>query len=468
MDLSGPLIHCPCYRSPADLTICSNEEQSTASEEDETRQLSLTDPRTQYSLFPLEDLYFCDDCNVHRCPRCVMEEIVSTFCPSCLFEFPSRANSSDSHCPRNCFRCPRCQAPMQTLGSEEAGYKLICAYCHWDSAKAKLRLTKATGLASQIQAQRSNSSIKYFDQARTLIENSQNSSKLRYESESARVLRQYRAAMGSPAPIDPNASCDSTLLEADSSSEISALLKRPTLDLLTSPAQRRLQSFSDSVLMIDMLPLPTPLRTKRTKRCRQCRYLLVKPDPKPLSINFRSRRYANRVLPTIQFTPLNSRVLIPHLTSQWKLKISNPLSEQCTFSLATASRTFDGDQIVILCPELTVGPTSEVWEESTSAPRTNSSKGELFEVGRNYASVLLEIVPSPRKGEEVEAKESTGRATATPEIRARFALFVQMHYLVELELENTSDGTSVLHKGNKVARDIGFWIVLDTAQPKRT
>lgn len=37
-------------------------------------------------LYPLSRLYFCEDCHQIRCPSCVQDEIISYYCPNCLFE----------------------------------------------------------------------------------------------------------------------------------------------------------------------------------------------------------------------------------------------------------------------------------------------------------------------------------------------------------------------------------------------
>lgn len=41
-------------------------------------------------LYPLSRLYFCEDCHQIRCPSCVQDEIVSYYCPNCLFEVSYR------------------------------------------------------------------------------------------------------------------------------------------------------------------------------------------------------------------------------------------------------------------------------------------------------------------------------------------------------------------------------------------
>lgn len=43
-------------------------------------------------LYPLSRLYFCEDCHQIRCPSCVQDEIVSYYCPNCLFEVLSQSS----------------------------------------------------------------------------------------------------------------------------------------------------------------------------------------------------------------------------------------------------------------------------------------------------------------------------------------------------------------------------------------
>ena len=51
--------------------------------------------RSNFSLYPPEQLLYCEDCHQIKCPRCITEEIVSWYCPSCLFETPSSMVRSD-------------------------------------------------------------------------------------------------------------------------------------------------------------------------------------------------------------------------------------------------------------------------------------------------------------------------------------------------------------------------------------
>jgi dynactin-4 len=154
-------IHCPCADSPADAPPV--DENAGAADGDETRRIfDPTQPRAKYSLHPLGYLYFCQECQSIRCPRCVQEEIVSAFCPMCLFEVPLTSIKADgnrsgfflsqvnSRCVRNCFQCPICFAGLSVFPNEEtqaAPYTLNCMYCQWSTSEIGVEFEKPTGIA---------------------------------------------------------------------------------------------------------------------------------------------------------------------------------------------------------------------------------------------------------------------------------------------------------------------------------
>ena len=95
-------ISCPCTditSSASSLNLSSltlNPRHSSGSvrasgnEDEENGQSERTfdprSPRANYSLFPIEHLLFCEDCQQIRCPRCCIEEVVAWFCPGCYTE----------------------------------------------------------------------------------------------------------------------------------------------------------------------------------------------------------------------------------------------------------------------------------------------------------------------------------------------------------------------------------------------
>ena len=54
-------------------------------------------PRTNFSIYPLDHLLWCEDCHEIRCARCTIEEIVCWYCPSCLFEVASSMVKSEGN-----------------------------------------------------------------------------------------------------------------------------------------------------------------------------------------------------------------------------------------------------------------------------------------------------------------------------------------------------------------------------------
>ena len=65
--------------------------------EEEERTFDPRSPRSNYSLYPPEQLLYCEDCHQIKCPRCITEEIVCWYCPNCLFETPSSMVRSEGN-----------------------------------------------------------------------------------------------------------------------------------------------------------------------------------------------------------------------------------------------------------------------------------------------------------------------------------------------------------------------------------
>lgn len=160
-------IQCPC----SDLSAAENGNTSSGSEELEEngeRTFDPRAPRSNYSLYPLEHLLYCEDCQQIRCPRCVTEEIVTYYCPNCLFEVPSsNLRSEGNRCTRSCYQCPVCIGPLQVASLQPASdantlapegqqnpaggpYALFCQYCNWSSTEIGIEFDRPSGIHSQL------------------------------------------------------------------------------------------------------------------------------------------------------------------------------------------------------------------------------------------------------------------------------------------------------------------------------
>jgi dynactin 4 len=80
-------IQCPCS-DPSRNEEDDDGTPTSANRDEDDRTFDPRAPRSNYSLFPLEYLLYCEDCHEIRCPRCVAEEIVAYYCPNCIFEVP--------------------------------------------------------------------------------------------------------------------------------------------------------------------------------------------------------------------------------------------------------------------------------------------------------------------------------------------------------------------------------------------
>ena len=83
-------ISCPC-------TDIGNAPSDDDDKVEQERTFDPNSPRANFSLYPLEHLMYCEDCQQIRCPRCTIEEIVCWYCPTCLFEMPSSMLRSDGY-----------------------------------------------------------------------------------------------------------------------------------------------------------------------------------------------------------------------------------------------------------------------------------------------------------------------------------------------------------------------------------
>ena len=93
-------ISCPCADTPVPETlteVAREEEEEEEEEEEGGGTFNPRSPRANFSLFPPEHLLYCEECHEIKCPRCVMEEIVSWYCPNCLFETPSSTVRSEGN-----------------------------------------------------------------------------------------------------------------------------------------------------------------------------------------------------------------------------------------------------------------------------------------------------------------------------------------------------------------------------------
>ena len=92
MNFPYTYISCPC----TDVSTPINGSTEQNDDEEQERTFDPSSPRANFSLYTLEHLLYCEDCQQIRCPRCTLEEIVTWYCPNCLFEMPSSMVKSEA------------------------------------------------------------------------------------------------------------------------------------------------------------------------------------------------------------------------------------------------------------------------------------------------------------------------------------------------------------------------------------
>lgn len=196
-------------------------------------------------------------------------------------------------------------------------------------------------------------------------------------------------------------------------------------DSTASAAQRKEQSHPNSVHFVDDLrPIANLLRTKRSKRCRTCRHILSKPESKVQTTRFRIRLVALNYIPSITIKPLSPsppslpgqpQLLATLKPVQFLLTFKNPLFDAVKVNIATPAKTPGrfGSKVTVLCPQFEVGANTDAWEEalrdgsskslSSEKRRTKAEAsegqhqaeaGKVWERGRNWVSVVVEVVPA--------------------------------------------------------------------------
>jgi dynactin-4 len=266
----------------------------------------------------------------------------------------------------------------------------------------------------------------------------------------------------------------------------------------------------------DLRPAASQLRARRAKRCRACRTLLAKPEPRMSSSRWRIRVLALSYVPKLTLRTLDSTSsaalgaslapqlvpllaaappaapapLAPGAAHHFLLTVANPLFDPLRVTLATAPTTPGrvASRVTVLCPQFDVGANSDVWDEALSSSASAAGKrrsvapgsasgaalgrldedvgggggqrqveaGKVWARGRNWTSVIVEIVP----GRLPPADE-----LAEDEDVLEVAVFVRAEYETEAAAGEDKAAAGVGPAtaggaGGKETREVAFWSVL--------
>lgn len=263
----------------------------------------------------------------------------------------------------------------------------------------------------------------------------------------------------------------------------------------TTSHEQRTNQIQNPRFISEMRPVPYLLRTKRSRRCRTCRHILSKPEAKVATTRFRIKLVAINTIPTMTIKPLApvpaqppgtpAPLLVPLKPVQFLLTITNALFDPIKVTLATPSHTPGrfSSKITILCPQFEVGAKQDDWtdalgEESKEKRRTTkelgdgqvlAEAGKVWERGRNWVSVVVEVVPASLRVQPGFSALQKGTAAASaveasaekPVMEDEDILEIPVFVRIDWETEAGNDETSAAkEKEAKEKRELAYWCVL--------
>ena len=320
----------------------------------------------------------------------------------------------------------------------------------------------------------------------------------------ARIVNMYtgRGHLKPKAPAPPmrealTATEGLLLSDPESPQTTISHLQRSGFAQTTSASQRAFQFSSfgggnpSARFVSELRPMPALLRTKRSKRCKACRHILVRPEFKPTSIRYRIKLIALNYVPLATLRPVPNTsgavvskerdydgkgevVLRPGEPSQWILTLKNPMFDAVKVSLGTPARTPGrwAHRVTVLCPQFEVGANSDVWDEALQGgggggtPGGAPEAGKVYERGRNWTSVVVEVVPVGIRGlggdreRDGERDEGLGEDEDVLEIPIRVRLEWKQS---DLEEQGKGRREKALAEGeveDDGSRELAYWMVL--------
>ncbi|KAK8088795.1 dynactin p62 family protein [Apiospora hydei] len=416
-------IQCPCF-DLSNQTRHSDGSPSPTSQDlpeddDEDHAFDPRSPRSNYSLYPLEYLLYCVDCHQIRCPRCVSEELVTIYCPSCLFEVGSSSVKTEGNrCTRSCFQCPVCVGPLAVQSLESAPeasllsadnasasgptgpWALTCSYCNWSSSEVGVKFDKPQGIFAQLSKLRNGSNTgadvpltsavyaRAFSALRSFYQsqlaNSNTGSSMAggmgdygFSSPAAltRIMSIYSGSTSKPknkATVMREADVPSEGFRTSNLDESEAIskLRAEGYDGTVTMEQAASQVEEGAHFADELWPVASLLRTKRAKRCPACRHILSKPEAKVSNTRWRIRLVAGNHIPSVTIKPLPNpgapppSALTPLKPTQYLLTFKNPMFDSIKVTLATPATTPGrfSSKVTILCPQFTVGANSDDYD----------------------------------------------------------------------------------------------------------
>jgi dynactin-4 len=247
----------------------------------------------------------------------------------------------------------------------------------------------------------------------------------------------------------------------------------------------------------ELRPIPYLLRTKRSKRCPVCRHIISKPEAKVQSTRFRIRLVAGSYIPSIAIRPLSlssgssasgatlpGALLEPLKPAHYLLTFKNPIFETIKVTLGAPAKTPGrfASKVTVLCPDFEIDANTDVWdealkegaggdrdrrrrkgEEGQGAGNSNHNQlevGKIWERGRNWVSIVVEVVPASLKlGEGNDSLREDEDVLEIP-------MFVRVEWESEIGGDEVGSAPNK-EKEVREKRELAYWCVLGLGRIRR-
>jgi dynactin-4 len=278
------------------------------------------------------------------------------------------------------------------------------------------------------------------------------------------------------------------LVQLDESAAVKKLLHGGWDETVSQ--EQRLAQLEPARFQDELRPTQCILRTKRSKRCAVCRHIISKPENKVGSTRFKIRLVAKAYIPSITIRPLRPTSggipvglrpdvpkeppLKPLAPYQYILTFTNPLFESIKVTLATPNNTPGrfSSKVTLLCPQFEVNANTDIWEDALRDDDKDRRRGEegngqpepgkIFERGRNWVSIVLEVIPPSLRVEHLTLTAKPDDVDTSPlkedEDILEIPMFVRMEW--EAEAQNEIGSTIGKDKESKEKRELAYWCVL--------
>lgn len=275
------------------------------------------------------------------------------------------------------------------------------------------------------------------------------------------------------------------LCNLDESAAVSKL-RRDGWDGTVTGDQAKSQVEEGARFADELWPMPYLLRTKRSKRCPACRHIISKPESKVGNTRWRMRLIANNNIPSVAIKPLNHPGLLlePLRPVQYLLTFKNPIFEEIKVTLATPATTPGrfASKVTVLCPQFTIDANTDTdmylddvlkdgekggrQRRGTEGTMHQAEAGKIWERGRNWVSIVVEVVPASLRIEEPPAllrKEGDPEPDLSPLKEDEDVLEIPMFVRLEWEGDVSQDqvGTTAgKEKDTREKRELAYWCAI--------